>query len=169
MTFLETLEASLIPDGTDKSILPRYIRKMLGNKVGVAEANDLANMLMDYRDYTDSPRTYKGDFQELFGSLGPEFTRGVKQYAEMADIADADDTEVFLDGLSALELHLDDNTPLDEALAQYGHADEPVAASHDRDEIITDDPALPDRVLEPEDGYSAAEIAALEKFAEEGC
>jgi len=52
-------------------------------------------------------------------------------------------------------------------LAQYGHADEPVAASHDRDDIITDEPALPDRVLEPEDGYSASEIAALEKFSED--
>ena len=167
MTFLETLEASLIPDGTDKSILPRYMRKMLGSKVGVAEANDLANMLMDYRDYTDSPRTYKGNFQELFGSLGADFGRGVKQYAEMADLSNTNDTQVFLDGLSALELHLDDNTPLDEALAQYGHADEPVAASHDRGDIITDEPALPDRVLEPEDGYSVSEIAALEKLSED--
>ena len=86
----------------------------------------------------------------------------------MADLADGADTQVFINGLSALELHLDDNTPLDEALAQYGHADEPVAASHDRDEIITEEPALPDHVLEPEDAYSAAEIAALEKFTEEG-
>jgi hypothetical protein len=53
-------------------------------------------------------------------------------------------------------------------LAQYGHADEPVAASHDRGDIITDEPALPDRVLEPEDGYSASEIAALEKLSEDG-
>ena len=167
MTLQEILKASLISDGTDKSILPRYMRKMLGSKVGVAEANDLANMLMAYRDYTDSPRTYKGDFQELFGSLGPEFTSGVIQYAEMADLADGADTQVFLTGLSALELHLDDNTPLDDALAQYGHAEEPIAASHDRDDIITDEPALPDRVLEPEDAYSAAEIAALEKFSED--
>ena len=167
MTLQEILKASLKSDGTDKSILPRYMRKMLGSKVGVAEANDLANMLMDYRNYTDSPKTYKGDFQELFGSLGPDFTPGVKQYAEMADLADGADTQVFLTGLSALELHLDDNTPLDDALAQYGHAEEPIAASHDRDDIIADEPALLDRVLEPEDAYSAAEIAALEKFSED--
>jgi hypothetical protein len=85
----------------------------------------------------------------------------------MADLSNTNDTQVFLDGLSALELHLDDNTPLDDALAQYGHADEPVAASHDRDEIITDEPAPPDLILEPEDGYSASEIAALEKSSAE--
>ena len=57
---------------------------------------------------------------------------------------------------------------LEDALAQYGLADAPTDVSHDRDDIITDEPTPPDRMLGPEDGYSAAEIAALEKFAEEG-
>ena len=70
--------------------------------------------------------------------------------------------------MSALETHLEEDTPLDDALAQYGHADASTDVSHDRDDIITDEPTPPDRMLGPEDGYSAAEIAALEKFAEEG-
>jgi hypothetical protein len=110
MSLKKLLEASLNSGGPDKTIVARYLRPMLNGKVGVSEANDLANMLMDYRDYTDSPRTYKGNFQELFGSLGADFGRGVKQYAEMADLSNTNDTQVFLDGLSALELHLDDNT-----------------------------------------------------------
>ena len=85
----------------------------------------------------------------------------------MADLGDADSTEVFLDGLSALETHLEEDMPLDDALAQYGYAEAPTDVSHDRDGIITDEPSLPDRILEPEDGYSAAEISALEKFEEE--
>ena len=154
--------------GPDKSILARYIRFAFDGKVGVAQAQDLAQMYLAYEEYTDNPRTYDGDFQELFGSLGRDFTKGIIRYAEMADLGDADSTQVFLDGLSALEAHLEEDTPLDDALAQYGHADAPTDVSHDREEITTDEPAPPDRMLGPEDGYSAAEIAALGQFAEEG-
>ena len=119
-------------------------------------------------NFTDNPRTYDGDFQELFGSLGRDFTSGIIRYTEMADLGDADSTQVFLDGLSALETHLEEDTPLDDALAQFGPADAPADVSHDRDEITTNEPTPPDRMLGPEDGYSAVEIAALEKFVEEG-
>ena len=167
MTPKNTIERALQP-GADKSILARYIRFAFDGKVGVAQAQDLAQMYLAYEEYIDNPRTYDGDFQELFGSLGTNLTEGIVRYTEMADLADADSTQAFLDGLSALEAHLEEDTPLDEALAQYGQADASTDVSHDRDDIITDEPAPPDRMLEPEDGYSAAEIAALEKFAEEG-
>ena len=167
MTPKDTIERALQP-GADKSILARYIRLTFDGKVGVAQAQDLAQMYLAYEEYTDNPRTYDGDFQELFGSLGRDFTRGIIRYAEMADLGDADSTQVFLDGLSALETHLEEDTPLDDALAQHGYAEAPTDVSHDREEITTNEPAPPDRMLGPEDGYSAAEIAALEKFAEEG-
>ena len=166
MTPKNTIERALHP-GPDKSILARYIRFAFDGKVGVAQAQDLAQMYLAYEEYTNNPRTYDGDFQELFGSLGRDFTSGIIRYAEMADLGDADSTRVFIDGLSALETHLEEDTPLDDALAQYGHAEAPTDVSHDRDGIITDEPSLPDRILEPEDGYSAAEISALEKFEEE--
>ena len=167
MTPKNTIERALRP-GPDKSILARYIRFAFDGKVGVAQAQDLAQMYLAYEEYTDNPRTYDGDFQELFSSLGRDFTRGIIRYAEMADLGDADSTQVFLDGLSALETHLEEDTPLGDALAQHGYAEAPTDVSHDRDDIITDEPTPPDRMLGPEDGYSAAEIAALEKFAEEG-
>ena len=167
MTPKYNIQRALQP-GPDKSILARYIRTTFDGKVGVAQAQDLAQMYLAYEEYTSNPRTYDSDFQELFGSLGRDFTRGIIRYTEMADLGDATSTQVFLDGLSALETHLEEDTPLDDALAQYGHAAEPTDVSHDREEITTDEPAPPDRILGPEDGYSAAEIAALEKFAEEG-
>jgi len=167
MTLKNSIERALQP-GPDKSILAAYIRSTFNGKVGVSQAQDLANLYIAYEEYTDNPRTYDGDFQELFGSLGRDFTRGIIRYVEMADLGDADSTQVFLDGLSALEAHLEEDTPLDDALAQYGHADAPTDVSHDLDDIITDEPTPPDRMLGPEDGFSAAEIAALEKFAEEG-
>ena len=166
MTPKNTIELALQP-GPGKSILARYIWFAFDGKVGVAQAQDLAQMYLAYEEYTDNPRTYDGDFQELFGSLGRDFTRGIIRYAEMADLGDADSTQVFLDGLSALETHLEEDMPLDDALAQYGYAEAPTDVSHDRDGIITDEPSLPDCILEPEDGYSAAEISALEKFEEE--
>jgi hypothetical protein len=157
-----------LKSGPDSSILARYIRTTFDGKVGVAQAQDLAQMYLAYEEYTSNPRTYDGDFQELFGSLGRDFTRGIIRYTEMADLGDATSTQVFLDGLSALEAHLEEDTPLDHALAQYGLADAPTDVSHDREEITTNEPTPPDRMLGPEDGYSAAEIVALEKFAEEG-
>ena len=167
MTPKDTIERALQP-GPGKSILARYIWFAFDGKVGVAQAQDLAQMYLAYEEYTDNPRTYDGDFQELFSSLGRDFTRGIIRYAEMADLGDADSTQVFLDGLSALETHLEEDTPLGDALAQHGYAEAPTDVSHDRDDIITDEPTSPDRMLGPEDGYSAAEIAGLEKFAEEG-
>ena len=164
MTPKDTIERALQP-GADKSILARYIRLTFDGKVGVAQAQDLAQMYLAYEEYIDNPRTYDGDFQELFGSLGTNLTEGIVRYTEMADLADADSTQAFLDGLSALEAHLEEDTPLDDALAQYGYADASTDDSHDRDDIIIDEPAPPDRMLGPEDGYSEAEIAALEKFA----
>ena len=167
MTPKDTIERALQP-GPGKSIRARYIWFAFDGKVGVAQAQDLAQMYLAYEEYTDNPRTYDGDFQELFGSLGRDFTRGIIRYAKMADLGDADSTQVFLDGLSALETHLEEDTPLDDALAQHGYADASTDGSHDREEITTDEPAPPDRMLGPEDGYWAAEIAALEKFVEEG-
>ena len=167
MTPKYNIQRALQP-GPDKSILARYIRFAFDGKVGVAQAQELANMYLAYEQYTDNPRSYDGDFQELFGSLGTKLTEGIIRYTEMADLGDANSTQVFIDGLSALEAHLEENTPLDDALAQYGHAEAPTDVSHDRDDIITDEPSLPDRILGPEDGYSAAEIVALEKFGEEG-
>ena len=102
MTPKNTIERALQP-GPDKSILARYIRFAFDGKVGVAQAQDLAQMYLAYEEYTDNPRTYDGDFQELFGSLGRDFTRGIIRYAEMADLGDADSTQVFLDGLSAAQ------------------------------------------------------------------
>ena len=167
MTPKYNIQRALQP-GPDKSILARYIRFAFDGKVGVAQAQDLANMYLAYEQYTDNPRSYDGDFQELFGSLGRDFTSGIIRYTEMADLGDANSARVFLDGLSALETHLEEDTPLDDALAQHGYAEAPTDVSHDREEITTNEPAPPDRMLGPEDGYSAAEIAALEKFAEEG-
>ena len=167
MTPKYNIQRALQP-GPDKSILARYIRFAFDGKVGVAQAQDLANMYLAYEQYTDNPRSYDGDFQELFDSLGAKLTEGIIRYTEMADLGDANSTQVFIDGLSALEAHLEESTPLDDALAQYGHAEAPTDVSHDQDDIITDEPSLPDRILGPEDGYSAAEIVALEKFGEEG-
>ena len=161
MTLKNSIERALQP-GPDQSILAAYIRSTFNGKVGVAQAQDLAQMYLAYEEYTDNPRTYDGDFQELFGSLGRDFTRGIIRYAEMADLGDADSTQVFIDGLSALETHLEEDTPLEDALAQFGHADAPADVSHDRDDIITDEPTPPERMLGPEDGYTADEIAALE-------
>ncbi|MDG2406402.1 MAG: hypothetical protein P8M25_16110 [Paracoccaceae bacterium] len=161
MTPKNTIERALQP-GPDKSILARYIRFAFDGKVGVAQAQDLAQMYLAYEDYTNNPRSYDGDFQELFGSLGTKLTEGIIRYAEIADLGDADGTRAFLGGLSALEAHLEEDTPLDDALAQFGHADAPADVSHDRDDIITDEPTPPERMLGPEDGYTADEIAALE-------
>ena len=152
MTPKDTIERALQP-GLDKSILARYVRFAFDGKVGVAQAQDLAQMYLACEEYIDNPRTYDGDFQELFGSLGTNLTEGIVRYTEMADLADVDSTQVFLDGLSALETHLKEDTPLNDALAQYGHADAPADVSHDRDDIITDEPAPPNRMLGPEDGY----------------
>ena len=165
MTLKNSIERALQP-GPDKSILAAYIRSTFNGKVGVAQAQDLANMYIAYEEYTDNPRKYNGDFQELFGSLGTNLTEGIVRYAEMADLGDANSTRAFLDGFSALEAHLEDATSLDDALAQYGHAEAPTDVSHGREEITTDEPTPPERILEPEDAYSPAEISALEKFAE---
>jgi hypothetical protein len=167
MTMKDILAASLISNGTDKSIMGRFLRKMLDGKVGVAEAQSLAEMWVDYRDFIDSPDEYKGGFRELFETLGYDFEAGIKQYAELADLGNADEAQVILDGAAVLGEHLDSNTPLDEALALYGHSDAPSEVSHDREDIITAEAAPPDRILRPEDGYSQQEIAALNKYAEE--
>ena len=118
MNLTDIAKLALQP-GPDKSIPARYITFAFDGKVGVAQAQDLAQMYLAYEEYTDNPRTYDGDFQELFGSLGRDFTRGIIRYAEMADLGDADSTQVFLDGLSALETHLEEDTPLDDALARW--------------------------------------------------
>ena len=163
---LDILQSSLNNDGLDKSILARYIRRMLEGKVGVAQAQDLADLLASYREYTHNPKNYDGEFQELFGSLGSNFTRGVGQYAQIADLGTVEGTKLFLNGMSALETHLDDNTPLEDAAAFYGLSEPSTERNHTADEILTDKPAPPDCLLEPEDAYSAAEIAALEPVLE---
>ena len=109
MTPKYNIQRALQP-GPDKSILARYIRTTFDGKVGVAQAQDLAQIYLAYEEYTSNPRTYDGDFQELFDSLGRDFTRGIIRYTEMADLGDATSTQVFLDGLSALKTHLEEDT-----------------------------------------------------------
>ena len=55
MTPKDTIERALQP-GPDKSILAHYIRLTFDGKVGVAQAQDLAQMYLAYEKYTDNPK-----------------------------------------------------------------------------------------------------------------
>ena len=64
---------------------------------------------------------------------------------------------------NALEAHVVDGVNLNDALEEYGRGEE-MAGDLNRDQVIADAPAPPERIIDAADGYSADEIAALQEF-----
>ena len=145
------LESALSSSGRE-AYLPAYIYEVLGGVISRQQAQNYAEMLIAYEDFTASPSAYDGHYRVLFENLGADVERGLQGFVREADL-----------GLNALEAHVVDGVNLNDALEEYGRGEE-MAGDLNRDQVIADAPAPPERIIDAADGYSADEIAALQEF-----
>ena len=136
---------------------------MGGGVVSRQQAQNYAEMLIAYEDFTASPSAYDGHYRSLFENLGADFERGLQTFVREADLGDADDVAEFLEGLNALEVHVVDSVKLEDALEKYGSGEE-MAGDLDRYQVIADTLTPPERIIDAREGYSTDEIATLHEF-----
>ena len=166
MSNLKNILESALSSSGDEAYLPAYIYEVLGGVVSRQQAQNYAEMLIAYEDFTASPSAYDGHYRGLFENLGADFERGLQAFVREADLGNADYVSEFLDGLNALEAHVVDGVNLNDALEEYGRGEE-MAGDLNRDQVIADAPAPPERIINAADGYSTDEIAALQEFMTE--
>ena len=163
MSNLKKILESALSSSADEAYLPAYIYEVLGGVVSRQQAQNYAEMLIAYEDFTASPSAYDGHYRSLFENIGADFERGLQTFVREADLGNADYFAEFLDGLNALEAHVVDGVNLNDALEEYGRGEE-MARDLNREQVIADAPAPPERIIDTADGYSADEIAALQEF-----
>ena len=163
MSNLKKILESALSSSGGEAYLPAYIHEVLGGIVSRQQARSYAEKLIAYVDFTASPSAYDGHYRVLFENLGADFERGLQTFVREADLGDASDVSEFLDGLNALEAHVVDDVNLNDALEEYGRGEE-MAGDLDREQVIADAPAPPERIIDAADSYSADEIAALQEF-----
>ena len=166
MSNLKNILESALSSSGGEAYLQAYIHEVLGGVVSRQQAQNYAEMLIAYEDFTASPSAYDGHYRVLFENLGADFERGLQAFVREADLGNADHVSEFLDGLNALEAHVVDGVNLNDALEEYGRGEE-MAGDLDREQVIADAPAPPERIIDATEGYSTDEIAALYEFMAE--
>ena len=147
MSNLKKILENALSSSGGEAYLPAYIREVLGGVVSRQQAQNYAEMLIAYEDFTASPSAYEGHYRSLFENLGADFERGLQTFVREADLGDASDVAEFLDGLNALEVHIVDGVKLEDALEEYVRCEE-IAGDLDRDQVIADALTPPERIID---------------------
>ena len=145
-----------------------YILRSSEGRLGQEQAQHFATMFNDYAQFIYSPVSYNGIYKKVFESLGTEdFGTGICKYIEQAGLGSFEDGEDFPNGLDAVESVLVHGNDVDSALEQVGlDPGEEVVDGVETGVSRFWEPRF-ERTIEPEDGYSDAEIEELTRVIED--